>query len=65
LPEAYVNYANMFNLDKTAKLQTQTHITYTINLKNRAKAPYGLIYHFSKLELRILRDYLIKNEQRK
>jgi hypothetical protein len=37
---------------------------YVINLEDRAKASYGLIYYLSKLELRILRDYLAKNEQR-
>jgi hypothetical protein len=62
LPEAYTNYTNIFNLSKTAKLQTQTYITHAINLENGAKAPYGPIYHFSKLKLRILRDYLTKNE---
>jgi hypothetical protein len=62
LPEAYADYANMFNPNKAVKLQTQTHITHIINLENRAKASYGLIYYFSKLELRILRDYLAENE---
>jgi hypothetical protein len=62
LPEAYADYANVFNPSKAVKLQTQTHITHAINLENRAKAPYGPIYHFSKLELRTLRDYLAKNE---
>jgi hypothetical protein len=65
LPEAYADYTDVFNLDKAVKLQTQTHITYIINLEDRAKASYGPIYHFSELELRILRDYLAENEQRK
>jgi hypothetical protein len=34
-------------------------------LEDGAKAPYGPIYYLFKLELRILRDYLAKNEQRK
>jgi hypothetical protein len=62
LPEIYTDYANMFNPGKAAKLQTQTYITYVINLENKAKAPYGPIYYFFKLELRILRDYLAENE---
>jgi hypothetical protein len=62
LPKAYADYADMFNFSKTVKLQTQTHITHIINLENRAKASYGPIYYFSKLELRILRDYLTENE---
>jgi hypothetical protein len=62
LPEAYADYANIFNPNKTAKLQTQTHTTHAINLENKAKAPYGPIYHLSKLKLRILRDYLAENE---
>jgi uncharacterized protein YacL len=62
LPEAYADYTNMFNLNKIAKLQTQTHITHAINLEDKAKALYGPIYHFSKLKLRILRDYLAENE---
>jgi hypothetical protein len=62
LPEAYANYADIFNLNKTTKLQTQTHITHVINLEDKAKASYGLIYYLSKLELRILRDYLAENE---
>jgi hypothetical protein len=62
LPETYADYADIFNLNKAAKLQTQTHITYAINLENRAKTFYGPIYHFSELKLRILRDYLTKNE---
>jgi hypothetical protein len=62
LPEAYANYNNMFNPSKAAKLQTQIYITYIINLKNGAKASYGPIYYFSKLKLRILRDYLAENE---
>jgi hypothetical protein len=62
LPEAYADYANIFNLSKAAKLQTQTHITHVINLEDGAKAPYGPIYHLSELELRTLRDYLAKNE---
>jgi hypothetical protein len=33
LPEAYADYTDMFNLNKTAKLQTQTHITHAINLE--------------------------------
>jgi hypothetical protein len=66
LPEAYADYADIFNLNKAVKLQTQTHITHIINLEDRAKASYGLIYYFFlKLELRILRDYLAENEQRK
>jgi hypothetical protein len=65
LPEAYANYADIFNPGKAAKLQTQTHTTHAINLKDKAKAPYGPIYYLSKLELRILRDYLTENEQRK
>jgi hypothetical protein len=64
LPEAYADYANMFNLNKAAKLQTQTHITHVINLENGAKTSYEPIYHLSKLELRILRDYLAENEQK-
>jgi hypothetical protein len=52
----------MFNPSKAAKLQTQIYITYIINLKNGAKASYGPIYYFSKLKLRILRDYLAENE---
>jgi hypothetical protein len=62
LPEAYTDYANIFNFNKAAKLQTQTHITHIINLEDRAKAFYGPIYYFSKLKLRILRDYLTENE---
>jgi hypothetical protein len=62
LPEAYADYNNVFNFSKAAKLQTQTYITHVINLEDRAKAPYGPIYYFSELELRILRDYLAKNE---
>jgi hypothetical protein len=62
LPEAYADYNNVFNLNKAIKLQTQTHITHAIDLKNRAKAFYGPIYYFSKLELRILRDYLAENK---
>jgi hypothetical protein len=62
LPEAYADYSNMFNSNKAAKLQTQTYITHVINLEDRAKAPYRPIYYFSELELRILRDYLAKNE---
>jgi hypothetical protein len=62
LPETYADYANIFNFNKAAKLQTQTHITHAINLENEAKASYGPIYHFFKLELRILRDYLAENE---
>jgi hypothetical protein len=62
LPEVYADYTNIFNPGKTAKLQTQTHITHVINLENRAKAFYGPIYYFSKLKLRILRDYLAENE---
>jgi flagellar hook protein FlgE len=62
LPETYADYNNIFNPNKTAKLQTQTHITYAINLENKAKTFYGPIYYFSKLKLRILRDYLAKNE---
>jgi hypothetical protein len=65
LPEAYADYVNMFNPGKAAKLQTQTHITYAINLEDEAKAPYRPIYHFFELELRILRDYLAENEQRR
>jgi hypothetical protein len=65
LPEVYADYTNVFNFNKTAKLQTQTHTTYTINLKNKAKASYGPIYHLSKLKLGILRNYLAKNEQKK
>jgi hypothetical protein len=65
LPKIYTDYTNIFNPNKAAKLQTQTHITHTINLEDRAKAPYGPIYHLSKLELRTLRDYLTKNEQKK
>jgi hypothetical protein len=62
LPEVYADYANVFNLNKTIKLQTQTHTTYAINLENKAKASYGPIYYFFKLELRTLRDYLTENE---
>jgi hypothetical protein len=62
LPEAYANYANVFNSDKAVKLQTQTYITHAINLENRAKTPYEPIYYLSKLKLRTLRDYLAKNE---
>jgi hypothetical protein len=62
LPEAYADYVNVFNLNKAAKLQTQTHITYAINLKDGAKAFYEPIYYFFKLELRTLRDYLAENE---
>jgi hypothetical protein len=62
LPEAYADYANIFNFNKAVKLQTQTHITHIIDLENRAKTSYGPIYHFFKLELRILRDYLAENE---
>jgi hypothetical protein len=40
LPEAYADYSNIFNSGKAVKLQTQTHTTYTINLENKAKAPY-------------------------
>jgi hypothetical protein len=64
LPEAYADYADVFNFNKIAKLQTQTHITHAINLENRAKAPYRPIYYLFKLELRILRDYLAENEQK-
>jgi hypothetical protein len=62
LPEVYADYANVFNLNKAAKLQIQTHITHAINLEDRTKTFYGPIYYLSKLELRILRDYLAKNE---
>jgi hypothetical protein len=65
LPEAYVDYINVFDFGKTAKLQTQTHTTHIINLKNRTKAPYGPIYYLFKLKLRTLRDYLAENEQKK
>jgi hypothetical protein len=62
LPKAYADYSDVFNPNKAVKLQIQTHITHIINLEDRAKAPYGPIYYFSKLKLRILRDYLAKNE---
>jgi hypothetical protein len=62
LPEAYADYADVFNPNKAAKLQTQTHITHAINLEDRAKASYGPIYYLSKLKLRTLRDYLAENE---
>jgi hypothetical protein len=65
LPEAYADYANVFNLNKAAKLQTQIYITHAINLEDEAKASYEPIYYFSELELRILRDYLAENEQRR
>jgi hypothetical protein len=62
LPEAYADYIDIFNFGKAAKLQIQTHITHVIDLEDGAKAFYGLIYYFFELELRILRDYLAKNE---
>jgi hypothetical protein len=65
LPEVYADYSDIFNFSKTVKLQIQIYTTYIINLEDGAKAFYGLIYYFFKLELRILRDYLAENEQKK
>jgi hypothetical protein len=62
LPKTYTDYSNIFNPSKTAKLQIQIYTTHAINLEKGAKASYGPIYHLSKLELRILRDYLAENE---
>jgi hypothetical protein len=62
LSPEYENYGDIFFPVKYIKIAENPQIAYTINLKENIITFYRLIYYLSEKELRILREYLKKNQ---
>jgi hypothetical protein len=64
LPIKYSEYADVFSENKINNISPITRIKYVINFEKNSIIFYKFIYHFSKRELIILRQYLIENEKK-
>jgi len=60
IPEALIDYADVFDNDSTAILLAYRAIDYTINLMDEKEPLYGPLYSLSTRELRVLREYITK-----
>jgi len=60
IPEALIDYADVFDNDSAAILPAYRAIDYTINLMDKKEPLYGPLYSLSARELRVLREYIAK-----
>jgi hypothetical protein len=64
LPPEYKNYRDIFSPAEYIKITENSQTAHTINLEKNTITPYKPIYYFSEKELRVLREYLEKNQQK-
>jgi hypothetical protein len=58
----YRKYEDIFSKKGCEIIQDIAGVTHAIDLEERARPPYRLIYALSERELRILRDYLAEKK---
>jgi hypothetical protein len=63
-PPEYEDYGDIFFSAKYIEITENPQTAHTINLKKNIIALYKLIYHLSEKELRVLREYLKKSQQK-
>src|SRR6202030_1829232 len=58
LPPQYVDFIDIFSEEEACALPPHQMYDHVIQLEPDTKAPWGLLYNMSELELKVLHDYI-------